>query len=395
MEDLTEHLFLPNGHAEGLMISSIKAKMEQLRQENLNLKCLIARITKDYEALIARVHRVNRSSSSTHKDNYGVENDMDDLVSLTLGRGSTTTLSYKQEERVSTDDRLDGKICQSNECFGMEKNKEIREKCNEEKKKEKRPNLLGHDKQVKMNDEEATAVKVKKARVSIRARCAAPMIDDGCHWRKYGQKTAKGNPCPRAYYRCTISTTCPVRKQVQRSCEDMSVLITTYEGAHNHPLPTAAIPMAFSTSAAASQLLSGPTTSSNGLPHPMNLLSLNPSPNVFTTMNPTCSAAYNPYYSHPTITIDLTSTATITSTSHLNPNDNELGFRGHSRSIPIRQNQDPRKEDGNRGIGIGDGDKKSSDPSYESLVASMSSNPRIQSLLVDAIASYAANKGSG
>ncbi|XP_039034602.1 WRKY transcription factor 28-like [Hibiscus syriacus] len=79
--------------------------------------------------------------------------------------------------------------------------------------------------------------KQKEPRFAFMTRSEVDHLEDGYRWRKYGQKAVKNSPYPRSYYRCTTQK-CTVKKRVERSYQDPSTVITTYEGQHNHPLAT-------------------------------------------------------------------------------------------------------------------------------------------------------------
>lgn len=76
----------------------------------------------------------------------------------------------------------------------------------------------------------------KEARVAFMTRSDVDHLEDGFRWRKYGQKPVKNSPFPRSYYRCTNSS-CNVKKRVERSLNDPTIVVTTYEGKHAHPSP--------------------------------------------------------------------------------------------------------------------------------------------------------------
>ncbi|CAK7350267.1 unnamed protein product [Dovyalis caffra] len=77
----------------------------------------------------------------------------------------------------------------------------------------------------------------KEPRFAFMTKSEVDHLEDGYRWRKYGQKAVKNSPYPRSYYRCTTQK-CTVKKRVERSFQDPSIVITTYEGQHNHPIPT-------------------------------------------------------------------------------------------------------------------------------------------------------------
>ncbi|OMO74136.1 DNA-binding WRKY [Corchorus olitorius] len=121
--------------------------------------------------------------------------------------------------------------------------------------------------------EEIIKAKISRVYVRTEASDTTLVVKDGYQWRKYGQKVTRDNPSPRAYFKCSFAPSCPVKKKVQRSVEDQSVVVATYEGEHNH-LP-------------ASQM-----EATSGSSRCMSLGSV------------PCSASLNP--TGPTITLDLT-----------------------------------------------------------------------------------------
>uniref|UniRef100_A0A7N0UJL3 WRKY domain-containing protein n=1 Tax=Kalanchoe fedtschenkoi TaxID=63787 RepID=A0A7N0UJL3_KALFE len=77
--------------------------------------------------------------------------------------------------------------------------------------------------------------RIRQPRFAFVTKSEVDHLEDGYRWRKYGQKAVKNSPYPRSYYRCT-NTKCTVKKRVERSCEDPTTVITTYEGQHCHQI---------------------------------------------------------------------------------------------------------------------------------------------------------------
>ncbi|XP_020204261.1 WRKY transcription factor 71 [Cajanus cajan] len=94
----------------------------------------------------------------------------------------------------------------------------------------------GDEKPKKENKAKKKEKKPREPRFAFLTKSEIDHLEDGYRWRKYGQKAVKNSPYPRSYYRCT-SQKCGVKKRVERSFQDPSIVITTYEGQHNHHCP--------------------------------------------------------------------------------------------------------------------------------------------------------------
>ncbi|KAI5073317.1 hypothetical protein GOP47_0011330 [Adiantum capillus-veneris] len=83
------------------------------------------------------------------------------------------------------------------------------------------------------NEPEKPFRTMREPRVVVQTVSDVDILDDGYRWRKYGQKVVKGHFYPRNYYKCT-NYGCGVKKHVERSSSDVTSVITSYDGKHNH-----------------------------------------------------------------------------------------------------------------------------------------------------------------
>ncbi|KAH9621685.1 hypothetical protein KSS87_015228 [Heliosperma pusillum] len=181
-------------------------------------------------ALLEELNRVNVENKRLTEmltvvcENYnGLKRQLTELMSKTASNDVNNVIKKRKVEHVT--------VAINNNNNNNNNNIIIPARNNVESSSSDEEDSCGKSK------DEAFKTKISTVAVRTEASDSSLILKDGYLWRKYGQKVTRDNPCPRAYFKCSFAPTCPVKKKVQRSLEDQSMLVATYEGEHNHAPP--------------------------------------------------------------------------------------------------------------------------------------------------------------
>ncbi|KAF5449566.1 hypothetical protein F2P56_029998 [Juglans regia] len=173
----------------------------------------------------------NPSGNSTIQGNPGLASQVQSgtLNKLKEGIAPCSMSKKDQESSQATPEHLSG-TSDSEEVGDTE--------TGVDEKDEDEPDPKRRSTELKVSEPASSHRTVTEPRIIVQTTSEVDLLDDGYRWRKYGQKVVKGNPYPRSYYKCTTPG-CTVRKHIERASTDPKAVITTYEGKHNHDVPTA------------------------------------------------------------------------------------------------------------------------------------------------------------
>ncbi|KAL2556484.1 putative WRKY transcription factor 23 [Forsythia ovata] len=162
--------------------------------------------------------------------------DMLQLPSVQLpNQNQTSTVDQESSEVLNTPATPNFSSISSESSGGGgpndEQTKELVDDEDEEEEEEEKQKTKKQLKPKKMSQK-----RQREPRFAFMTKSEVDHLEDGYRWRKYGQKAVKNSPFPRSYYRCT-NASCSVKKRIERSLNDPTIVMTTYEGQHTHPSP--------------------------------------------------------------------------------------------------------------------------------------------------------------